>query len=86
VVVLAPMPEAPVPDGRLGKRDFQIDPEAASSVAGVAVPRVSGQPRFAAAQNAERRSTKDVRQRPGGRRARARATAVRPDCRAAPSR
>jgi transposase len=26
VDVLAPVPEAPVPEGRLGKRDFQIDP------------------------------------------------------------
>ena len=27
VGVLAPVPEAPVPEGRLGKRDFQIDPD-----------------------------------------------------------
>ena len=40
VGVLAPVPESPVPEGRLGKRDFQIDPDRATATcpAGHTVP------------------------------------------------
>jgi Transposase domain (DUF772)/Transposase DDE domain len=44
VDVLAPVPEAPVAEGRLGKRDFQIDPEAGTVTcpAGHSVPIGTG--------------------------------------------